>query len=237
MKICGIYLIRNTMSGKVYVGSSIDILSRWRIHTCLLRSNSHSNAHLQASWNEYGKDAFEFSIIEECPEGALMVREMVWIEYYDAMNNGKGYNIEYPDRHIVSEETRRKISEAQKGSHHKGGWHHSEETKQRLSETKMGNQYTKGKHLSEETKCKISKSRTGNPNCIGHIKSEEGRRRISEAHKGNQYNKGRIHSEETKRKQSESHKGLLKGKALSPEHRAKLSEAHKKFWALKRQGG
>jgi group I intron endonuclease len=223
MNKCGIYLIRNAITGKVYVGSSIDIRSRWRSHICLLNGDSHSNAHLQASWNVHGKNAFEFTIIEECSEGTLMIREMVWIAYYDAMNRDKGYNIEYPDRHEVTEETKRKISEANMGHHHNRGWHHSEETKQRLSESKNGNQWNKGKHHSEETKHKMSESMMGHPS---PAKTEEGRRRISEAHKGNQYNKGRITSEETKQKQSESHRGLLKGTTLSEEHKRKLSISH-----------
>ena len=29
MKICGIYLIKNRITGQAYVGKSIDILGRW----------------------------------------------------------------------------------------------------------------------------------------------------------------------------------------------------------------
>ena len=187
MDFCGIYMIRNAIDGKAYVGSSIEVEKRWKNHICRLNANKHDNPHLQSAWIKSGKDAFEFTIIEECHQGVLIQREIAWVAYYDSMNHNRGYNLAYPDR----------------------------------------------QRMTDEIKQKISESRTGNPNCMGHIQSKEGRHRIGEAHKGNQYNKGRIPSEETKRKMSESHKGLLKGKTLSFEHRTKLSEAHKKFWAKK----
>ena len=76
-----------------------------------------------------------------------------------------------------SEETRRKIGDAQKGENHWNfGKHHSEETRQKMSEAHKGQvAWNKGKHCSEETKRKISKANT-NP-------SEETRKKISEARK------------------------------------------------------
>jgi hypothetical protein len=98
-----------------------------------------------------------------------------------------------------SEETRRKLSEANKGKTH------SEETKRKLSEM------NKGKTHSEETKRKLSEMNKGK------TFSEETRRKLSDA------NKGKTYSEEHKRKISEAHKG----KTLSEEHKRKLSEANK----------
>ena len=56
---------------------------------------------------------------------------------------------------ILSEETRRKISESHKGKIL------SEETKRKLSEANKGNTYHKGKKHSEETRRKISESNKG----------------------------------------------------------------------------
>src|SRR5574344_365494 len=112
----------------------------------------------------------------------------------------------------LSDETKRKISEAKKNM--------SDETKRKMSEAH------KGEHQSEEAKRKNSEAHRGNSATKGkHWKcSEEAKRHISEAHKG------KHHSEETKRKISEAHKGRKawnKGKPLSDEARRKLSEAHK----------
>jgi hypothetical protein len=107
---------------------------------------------------------------------------------------------------IISDETKRKLSEAHKGKTH------SEETRRKISEAK------KGKTHSEETKRKIGEAHK-NP-------SEETRRKIGEASKGR--NKDRIVSEETRRKMSESGKG----RTHSEDSKKKMSEASKgtKWW-------
>src|SRR5574344_1908977 len=106
----------------------------------------------------------------------------------------------------LSDETRRKISEAKKNmsdetkfklSEAQKGKHQSEETKRKNSEANKGNSETKGKHwkISEEAKRHISEAHKGKH------QSEETKRKISEAHKGRKaWNKGRHLSEETKRK-------------------------------------
>lgn len=90
----------------------------------------------------------------------------------------------------LSEETRKKMSEAKKGHTH------TEETRIKMSESH------KGKHLSEETCRKMSEAKKGKSSWNkGKSLSEETRRKISEAKKGH------IVSEETRRKMSESQKG------------------------------
>lgn len=111
----------------------------------------------------------------------------------------------------MSEETRRKISEAQIGE--KAYWygkHFSEETKKKMSESQTG------KHLSEETKKKLSESKTGEKAYwYGKHLSEEHKRKMSESHTG------KYPSEETRKKLSESHIGMT----FSEGHRKNLSEA------------
>ena len=79
-----------------------------------------------------------------------------------------------------SEETRQKLSEANKGKHR------SEETRRKLSEA------NKGKNLSAETRKKISEANKGKPSWIkGKHRSEETRQKLSEANKGKHlYNNG-----------------------------------------------
>ena len=122
---------------------------------------------------------------------------------------------------VVSDETRRKMSEALKGKTrskeirrkiseaHKGKTH-SEETKRKMSDTR------KGKTFSEETKRKLSEAKKGK------TFSEESKRKMSEAHKGKTF------SEEHKRKMSETRKGKIPSK----ETRRKLSDVRKgkKWW-------
>lgn len=87
------------------------------------------------------------------------------------------------------------------------GKHHSEETKRKISESE------KGKKLSEETKKKISltsiENAKNNPNygMRGKHHSEETRKKISEYQTLHNCNRGKSPSEETRKKISEANKG------------------------------
>ena len=61
------YSITNTITGKKYVGQSTAYPHRWNRHKARLRNNTHENPSLQQDYNEYGKDAFVFEVIEEYP--------------------------------------------------------------------------------------------------------------------------------------------------------------------------
>lgn len=90
----GIYKIENKVNGKVYIGQSIDIDTRWKQHINELDSKGHINKHLQYAWNKYGSDSFEFSIVEILPNLDLIdEREQYWIEYYKAFYKDSGYNM------------------------------------------------------------------------------------------------------------------------------------------------
>lgn len=122
--------------------------------------------------------------------------EMIAKDYEEANEEAKQH----------SEETRRKISETNKGKHH------SEDSRKKMSESH------KGKHLSEEHRRKLSES------LKGKLRSAETRRKLSESMKGeNNPNYGKQRSEETRKKLSE----VNKGKHLSEETRRKISESRK----------
>ena len=51
---CGVYKITNIKNKKIYIGSSKNILQRWKNHIRELESTSHKNMFLQEDWDEYG---------------------------------------------------------------------------------------------------------------------------------------------------------------------------------------
>lgn len=146
----GIYLIRNTQNGKVYVGSSADTTNRIRGHKCQLRKGSHTSRHLQAAWNKYGEDAFVFTVKRECEVADLLVIEQQYIDLFLSADADCGYNIcevagRPPSRKGVpkSEETKRRMSEAAK--------RRSPEHRRRQSESHRGpNSAMFGKRHSPE---------------------------------------------------------------------------------------
>ena len=88
----GIYMIKNISNNKVYIGQSVDIHRRWNDHKAKLRNNKHENAHLQTSYNKYGDENFEFTILCECLKNELNDKELFFIKKYNSHNPSYGYN-------------------------------------------------------------------------------------------------------------------------------------------------
>jgi group I intron endonuclease len=74
----GVYVIANQVNGKLYVGSSAQSFAvRFRQHRSQLRRGIHHSRHLQAAWNKYGEDAFEFLVVcETSPEQAVAMEQV-----------------------------------------------------------------------------------------------------------------------------------------------------------------
>ena len=221
-----IYRITNLINGKTYIGQ--------HQYKDLNDNYMGSGKHLKAAQAKYGienfkKDILVFNISKkehiDLLEKTFIAaeREKVGVENcYNLADGGEGGNVK---GHSVSEETRKKISEALKGRHL------SEEHRRKMSEARRGKTtWNKGKHHTEETKRKMSEAKKG------RRLSEETIRKRSEALKGHKV------SEETKRKISESNKGKhrseeskrkMKGRIVSEETKKKISEALKgKHWKL-----
>ena len=92
-KICGIYVIKNTVNDLCYVGQSIDILTRWIAHKNAAKNKKDSSHYVKIhqAMNNIGIDNFYLEILEECPYEKLDDREIYWIKKLDSYNNG--YNM------------------------------------------------------------------------------------------------------------------------------------------------
>ena len=101
---CGIYKI--TCNEHSYIGSSINIYYRLKRHISDLLKNKHANRYMQNAFNKYGKDSFEFDIIEECSKTVLIKTEAYYIQ---SMNPDLNL-IQDPVVVIHSNETLLKIS-------------------------------------------------------------------------------------------------------------------------------
>lgn len=62
--ISGIYSIRHIASGREYVGSAVCIYRRWCSHVRLLERGKHHSRHLQRAWKQYGRQAFDLTLLE-----------------------------------------------------------------------------------------------------------------------------------------------------------------------------
>lgn len=202
-----VYLRTNKVNGKQYVGQTND----WkrREYNWYNTNWSYAGRLINNARNKYGADNFETTILKECE---TIDDANKWEMYYIKELNTKypfGYNLtdggEGSIGCVVSDETRRKLSELTKGENNPFyGKHHSEETieklknrvisdetRRKLSEAAKGRQSpNKGKHLTEETKKKLSESRLGK-----HFP------KLSEVMKGRTpWNTGKHWNEDTKTK-------------------------------------
>ena len=88
-----IYMIKNTINNKAYIGSAVGHYRRKGQHLYLLRNNKHFNSHLQSSWNKYGETNFEFKVLEFVKnKEELSDREEFYITKFKSNNNERGFN-------------------------------------------------------------------------------------------------------------------------------------------------
>jgi group I intron endonuclease len=182
MKISGIYKIESKIkSERIYIGSSCNIKRRWENHKYDLSRNKHGSNKLQNHYNKYGKDDLVFSIIEECENDYLIIREQFYIDSLSPFfNNRKIANSQLGIKR--SEETKRKLSERMKGLYAKEnnpnyGRHQTEEAKQKMRDAHIGRVHHKH---TEEWKKKAKERMLGDKNPSYGRKTWQSGRRMSE---------------------------------------------------------
>lgn len=236
-----IYKVTNKVNNKIYIGQTTTTFEiRKATHIRELKLN-RKNSYFYNSIKKYGIENFEWEIIEKCDSiDELNLAEEWYIRKFDSYYNG--YNMTFGGGnncgYKFSEEHRRKLSEAHKGSKHhffgkvhpnKGKKIHTEKfKKEAVIWLKKANV---GRRLSEEHKRKISKVHKGKKLSKEHIEklriSNIGRKHTEETkEKLRLINIGKKLSEETKQKIGEASKGRIH----SEETKEKMVIAKKKNW-------
>ena len=142
-------------------------LKEWGLYYSNLWNVSESKdwANLKSEEGQGGRHS-----TETCERLSLIKKEQYKSGKVIPWNKGK--------TNLISQETRQKISEANKKRKH------SEETKIKMSMADRSS-YTRTAPVSDETKKKLSNARKGKPSPIkGHKWTEEQRRNLSEKRKG-----------------------------------------------------
>lgn len=136
----GVYVIRNCITGRVYVGSGKSVGLRFGSHLWLLRRNDHFNRHLQFAFNATGEDSFDFYIA--CRTGAglreLLDAEQRHIDFFQAYT--EGFNLRpRADKGEMGEEAKALLSDRMKlcvGEKNPFfGKKHSDESRKLMSES------------------------------------------------------------------------------------------------------
>ena len=99
-KPAGVFQVKNTVNGKVLLGSSLNLEGPLNGHKFMLTIGSHRNKVLQQEWNEYGVDKFVFEILEVVKvkddpnfnlSDELTLLEQIWLEELKPFGE-RGYN-------------------------------------------------------------------------------------------------------------------------------------------------
>lgn len=202
-----IYALKIIHSDNIkYIGyTSRDISTRLYEHFNITINLKYKNG----MWIKKHKNDIEIILIEDNirTHEEACEREKYYIKYYKEIGHDLNNLTDGGDGVLATEETRRKISESQKGKIV------PIEQREKISKT------LKGRHLSDETKNKISLIKTGitlsnetrqkiSRGLIGRHLSDDTKRKISESNKGKHpHNKGIPMSEFQKNKISKSNKG------------------------------
>ncbi len=168
-----IYKITNLINGKIYVGQTRQKLSvRWRQHGYTYSRSSG----LKGAIAKYGKENFSVEgLFQTDCQKILDLKESEYINQFNSLSPN-GYNLTTGGEggYVRSEETRRLLSEANRGK----GRPHTEESKRLMSERCRGpKNHRFGKPQSDETKLKRSIALSGRP------RSQETKDKISAGHK------------------------------------------------------
>mgnify|MGYP001365165081 CR=1 FL=1 len=154
MKIYTIYKATNNLNGMSYIGFDSAWPRRKKVH--FNRMNKDKKEFFHNALNKYGFDNFSWEILYQSLDRdyTLKTMEEHFIREYDTFwKNGKGYNLTYGGQGvlgvIISEETRKKLSDAAKNR---------ELTEKRIETLRKNAQIRHEIGHSEETKKKISES-------------------------------------------------------------------------------
>ena len=107
-KPAGVFQVKNSVNGKVFLGSSLNLEGSLNKHKFILTIGSHRNKAMQADWKEYGADNFIFEILEvvkvkDVPgfnlSDELTLLEQIWLEELYPFGE-RGYNTDTDIREV-----------------------------------------------------------------------------------------------------------------------------------------
>lgn len=236
-RVGGVYEIVCATSGNRYIGSAIDFEKRWKAHRFHLGRGTHHSRHLQSAWRLYGASVFVFRPLLLCSRSNRLMYEQRALDVlrpeYNVAPLARGGGTS------PSPEARARLSAAMRGNTRTLGYRHTSEAIDKLRAKQTGvPSPTKGRprdpvavaataaahrgmKRSPETCARISAARVGKKM---PPRSEAHRAAISSALKGRRMNQASI----------DKMAATKRGGHLSPEHKAKIGEASRRAWALRK---
>jgi group I intron endonuclease len=233
----GIYCIENKISKKIYIGSTESFDDRKYNHFYKLENKIHANRHLQNAYNKYGKDAFNFNILEYCVVEELLIVEqkyldtILYAQEYIRGENSLFLKIGYNLCPIAGTTSFKK---------------HSEETVKRMSEITIGlwkdekfrSKQMAGFTIERKQRAALKRKETINKDIEGYRLKITApiRERMNDPEKYEKWIREVINNPERIAKSSKAMKEKWKDEeyrksVLTPESRIKVGIGNKKKWS------
>jgi group I intron endonuclease len=87
-KLLGIYQIDSKVHPeRFYIGSSHDLIIRWKCHLGRLKKGKHHSKILQHHYDKYGKEDLSFSILFYCQRDDLLKYEQILLDFFNPYLN------------------------------------------------------------------------------------------------------------------------------------------------------
>jgi len=196
-----LYKITNLVNNKIYIGQTVQPNKRWWQHRF---EAANPTKVIHYAINKYGAHNFVFEVIamSKTKNDANIIEIELIRQYQSHVSTGLGYNNAI-------------------GGNSNSGYHHSEETRRKISKANKGQKQTpEQKKLLFEGLAKWVEE--NGPPHKGKKHTKESKQKMSESHKGySAWNKGLIDcfSEETRQKMANA----KRGKKASEETKRKMS--------------
>lgn len=96
----GVFQIKNTLSGRLLLGSSLNLEGALNRHRFMLSIGGHPNTELQQDWSRFGADTFICEVLELVKvteerhfnlSDELTLLEQIWLEQLQPFGE-RGYN-------------------------------------------------------------------------------------------------------------------------------------------------
>lgn len=152
-----IYVLRNQVNNKLYVGITNDLKQRWYSHLCNANHPEwkHKHHYIHNAINKYGENNFsmlEWESFEE--EQEALEAEQFWIQFFRSWDKTYGYNLTL-------------------GGEGSWGHKHSEEHKKKISKSLLGNQNAIGTVHTELWKKDMGIKHAGEKNIRAKITTQD----------------------------------------------------------------
>lgn len=91
-----VYLLKNKVTKRIYVGRTCMPQTRFEKHMSDLRGKRHKNELMQSDFDKYGQESFEFQVVEQNENLTRKGIEGGWMLKLKTYDRRYGYNYKDP---------------------------------------------------------------------------------------------------------------------------------------------